>query len=135
MKGREERIFVIAPIELLKIRVVSSFRSFMKDIRTFKFTFNLTEISDCWYFKKRTVLYGRIQFSPSRYILSTRVDYIQLHSFTFDSNRIYLISLSPDILDEVSQAVMKLYLLITWLRNSGLIQDYRIFEDMHHGIT
>ena len=46
-----------------------------------------------------------------------------------------MISLSPDILDEVSQAVVKLYLLITWVRNSGLMQDYRIFEDMHHGIT
>ena len=47
----------------------------------------------------------------------------------------YLISLSPDILDEVFQMVMKLYLLITWVRNSSLIQDYKIFEDMHHGIT
>ena len=48
-------------------------------------------------------------------------------------------SLSPDILNEVSLTVMsfqiKLYLLIAWVRNSGLIQDYRIFEDMHHGIT
>ena len=30
---------------------------------------------------------------------------------------------------------IKLYLLIIWVRSSGLIQDYRIFEDMHHGIT
>ena len=30
---------------------------------------------------------------------------------------------------------MKLYISIIWVKSSGLFPDYRIFEDMHHGIT
>ena len=43
------------------------------------------------------------------------------------------------LLCEVSSKVIsfqiELHLLITWVKSSGLFQDYRIFEDMHHGIT
>ena len=56
-----------------------------------------------------------------------------------DSNRIDLSSLSQDVLGEVSSEVIsfqiELHSLITWLKSSGLFEDYRIFEDMHHGIT
>ena len=48
-------------------------------------------------------------------------------------------SLSQGILGEVSSEVIscqiELHSLITWVKSSGLFQDYRIFEDMHHGIT
>ena len=48
-------------------------------------------------------------------------------------------SLSQDILSEVSSEVIsfqiELHSLISWVKSSGLFQDYRIFEDMHHGIT
>ena len=48
-------------------------------------------------------------------------------------------SLLQDVLSEVSSEVIsfqiELHSLITWVRSSGLFQDYRIFEDMHHGIT
>ena len=48
-------------------------------------------------------------------------------------------SLLQDILSEVSSKIIsfqiELHLLITWVKSSGLFQDYRIFEDMHHGIT
>ena len=48
-------------------------------------------------------------------------------------------SLLQDVLSEVSSEVIsfqiELHSLITWVKNSGLFQDYRIFEDMHHGIT
>ena len=51
-------------------------------------------------------------------------------------------NLSQDILHEVSSEVIsfqiKLHSLITWVRRSDLglgFQNYRIFEDMNHGIT
>ena len=48
-------------------------------------------------------------------------------------------SLLHDVLSEVSSKVIsfqiELHPLITWVKSSGLFQDYRIFEDMHHGIT
>ena len=48
-------------------------------------------------------------------------------------------NLLQDVLCEVSSEVIsiqiELHPLITWVKNSGLFQDYRIFEDMHHGIT
>ena len=48
-------------------------------------------------------------------------------------------SLLQDVLSEVSSEVIsfhiELHSLITWVKSSGLFQDYRIFEDMHHGIT
>ena len=44
-----------------------------------------------------------------------------------------------DVLSEVSSEVIsfqiELHSLVTWVKSSGLFQDYRIFEDMHHGIT
>ena len=44
-----------------------------------------------------------------------------------------------DVLSKVSSKVLsfqrELHPLITWVKSSGLFQDYRIFEDMHHGIT
>ena len=47
--------------------------------------------------------------------------------------------LSHDILSEVSSEVIsfqiELHSIITWVKSSGLFQDYRIFEDRHHGIT
>ena len=30
---------------------------------------------------------------------------------------------------------MKLHLSIIWVKSSVLFQNYKIFEDMHHGIT
>ena len=135
--------------ELLKISVVSSFTSFIKDIRSLRFKSRVVFILSSFSYLGLLSILLRPQFivtsrrelcfTEDYNFLSTRVDYIQLHSSTFDSNGIYLISLSPDISYEVSLTVMsfqiKLYLLITWVRNSGLIQDYRIFEDMHDGIT
>ena len=51
----------------------------------------------------------------------------------------YLRSLLQDVLSEVSSEVIsfqiELHSLITWVRSSDLFQNYRIFEDMHHGIT
>ena len=48
-------------------------------------------------------------------------------------------SLLQDVLSEVSSKVIsfqiELHPLITWIKSSDLFQDYRIFEDMHHGIT
>ena len=48
-------------------------------------------------------------------------------------------SLLQDVLREVSSKVIsfqiELHSLITWVKSSGLFQDYIIFEDMHHGIT
>ena len=48
-------------------------------------------------------------------------------------------SLLQDVLSEVSSEVIsfqiELHSLITWDKSSGIFQDYRIFEDMHHGIT
>ena len=48
-------------------------------------------------------------------------------------------SLLQNVLSEVSSEVisfqLELHSLITWVKSSGLFQDYRIFEDMHHGIT
>ena len=48
-------------------------------------------------------------------------------------------SLLQDVLSEVSSKVIsfqiELHLLITWVKGSGLFQDYRIFQDMRHGIT
>ena len=48
-------------------------------------------------------------------------------------------SLLQDVLSEVSSKVIsfqiELHLLITWFKGSGLFQEYRIFEDMRHGIT
>ena len=48
-------------------------------------------------------------------------------------------SLLQDVLSEVSSEVIsfqiELHSLITWVRSSDLFQNYRIFEDMHHGIT
>ena len=48
-------------------------------------------------------------------------------------------SLSQNILSEVPSEVIRfqieLHSIITWVKRSGLFQDYRIFEDMHHGIT
>ena len=56
-----------------------------------------------------------------------------------DNSRIYLRSLSQDILNEVSSNIisfrMELHLSIIWVKSSGLSQDYRIFEDMYRGIT
>ena len=47
-------------------------------------------------------------------------------------------SLLQDVLSEVSSKVIsfqiELHPLITWVKSSGLFQDYRLFEDMHHGI-
>ena len=47
-------------------------------------------------------------------------------------------SLLQDVLSEVSSKgisfQIELHLLITWVKSSGLFQDYRIFEDMRHGI-
>ena len=48
-------------------------------------------------------------------------------------------SFIKDVLSEVSSEVIsfqiELHSLIPWVKRSGLFQDYRIFEDMHHGIT
>ena len=48
-------------------------------------------------------------------------------------------SLLQDVLSEVSSEVIsfqiELHSLITWVRSSDVFQNYRIFEDMHHGIT
>ena len=48
-------------------------------------------------------------------------------------------SLLQDVLKETSSEVIsfqiELHSLITWVKSLGLFQDYRIFEDMHHGIT
>ena len=48
-------------------------------------------------------------------------------------------SLVQDIFGEVSSEVisfqLELHSLITWVKSSDLFQNYRIFEDMHHGIT
>ena len=48
-------------------------------------------------------------------------------------------SLLQDVLSEVSSEVIsfqiELHSLISWVKSSGLFQDYRIFKDMHHGIT
>ena len=45
-------------------------------------------------------------------------------------------SLLQDVFSEVSSKVIsfqiELHLLITWVKSSGLFQDYRIFEDMRH---
>ena len=49
-----------------------------------------------------------------------------------------LSSLLQDLLSEVSSEAfsfqIELHSLITWVRSSDLFQNYRIFEDMHHGI-
>ena len=56
-----------------------------------------------------------------------------------DNSRIDLRSLSQDLINEVSSKIisfrMELHLSIIWVKSSGLFQDYRIFEDMYHGIT
>ena len=48
-------------------------------------------------------------------------------------------SLLQDVLSEDSSKVIsfqiELHPLIIWVKRSGLFQDCRIFEDMHHGIT
>ena len=48
-------------------------------------------------------------------------------------------NLSQEVINEGSSEVIsfqiELHSLITWVKSSGLFQDYRIFEDMHHGIT
>ena len=48
-------------------------------------------------------------------------------------------SLLQDVLSETSSEVIsfqiELHSIITWVKSSGLFQNYRIFEDMHHGIT
>ena len=48
-------------------------------------------------------------------------------------------SLLQDVLSEVSSKIIsfqvELHLLLTWVKSSGLFQEYRIFEDMRHGIT
>ena len=48
-------------------------------------------------------------------------------------------SLSQEVLSEVSSDVIsfqtELHSLISWVKSSGLFQDKKIFEDMHHGIT
>ena len=48
-------------------------------------------------------------------------------------------SLLQDVLSEVSSKVIsfqiELHPIISWVKSSGLFQEYRIFEDMHHGIT
>ena len=48
-------------------------------------------------------------------------------------------SLLQDVLSEVSSEVISFqtesHSIITWVRSSDLFQNYRIFEDMHHGIT
>ena len=48
-------------------------------------------------------------------------------------------SLLQDVLSEISSKVIsfqrELHPIISWVESSGLFQDYRIFEDMHHGIT
>ena len=48
-------------------------------------------------------------------------------------------SLLQDVLGEVFSKVIsfqiELHLIITWVKAPGLFQDYRIFEDMRHGIT
>ena len=50
-----------------------------------------------------------------------------------------LISLLQEILGEVSSKIIsfqiELHLIITWVKSSDIFQDYKIFEDMHHGIT
>ena len=47
--------------------------------------------------------------------------------------------LLQDVLSELSSEVIsfqiEVHSLITWVKSSGVFQDYRIFEDMHHGIT
>ena len=56
-----------------------------------------------------------------------------------ENSRVELRSLSQDILNEVYSNIisfrMELHLSIIWVKSSGLFQDYRTFEDMHHGIT
>ena len=48
-------------------------------------------------------------------------------------------SLLQDVSSEVSSKIIsfqiELHLLFTWVKSSGLFQEYRIFEDMCHGIT
>ena len=48
-------------------------------------------------------------------------------------------SLLQDVLGEVSSKVLsfpiELHLIITWVKGSGLFQDYRSFQNMRHGIT
>ena len=48
-------------------------------------------------------------------------------------------SLLQDVLSEVSSEIIsfqtELHSLSTWVRSSDLFQNYRIFEDMHHGNT
>ena len=48
-------------------------------------------------------------------------------------------SLSQEVISEVSSEIISFHLelhsLISWVKCSGLFQDQRIFEDMHHGIT
>ena len=48
-------------------------------------------------------------------------------------------TLLQDVLSEVSSKVIsfqiELHPLNTWVKSSGLFQDLKIFEDMHHGIT
>ena len=48
-------------------------------------------------------------------------------------------SFLQDVLSEVSSEVIsfliELHSIITWVRSSDLFQIYKIFEDMHHGIT
>ena len=48
-------------------------------------------------------------------------------------------SFTQDVLSDTSSKVIsfqiELHPLITWVKSSGLFQDYRIFEDMRHGIT
>ena len=48
-------------------------------------------------------------------------------------------SFLQDVISEDSSEVIsfhiELHSLITWVRSSDLFQNYRIFEDMHHGIT
>ena len=45
MNGREGRIFLVAPIELLKMFGVCSFRYFIKDIRSLRFNSKVVFIS------------------------------------------------------------------------------------------
>ena len=56
-----------------------------------------------------------------------------------DNSRIDLRSLSQDIINEVSSNTisfrMDLHLSINWVKSSGQFQDYRFFEEMHHGIA
>ena len=49
--------------------------------------------------------------------------------------RSFLQDVISDDSSEVISFHIELHSLIIWVRSSDLFQNYRIFEDMHHGIT